>query len=88
VIDIGNPVTSTTEPALASFDSVLNLSLFTLLISGSSLIPGYWVSFIFIDWWGRKPIQLMGFTTLGILFLVMGTPLPMIIYMLCLNHLS
>ncbi|KAI9610370.1 hypothetical protein H4Q26_006509 [Puccinia striiformis f. sp. tritici PST-130] len=28
---------------------------------GAGLIPGYWATFAFIDWWGRKPIQFMGF---------------------------
>jgi PHS family inorganic phosphate transporter-like MFS transporter len=27
-------------------------------------IPGYWLTFAFIDFWGRKPIQLMGFIIL------------------------
>ena len=36
-------------------------------------MPGYLASFLFIDSWGRKPIQLMGFTALSILFLLMGT---------------
>lgn len=32
-------------------------------------IPGYWLTFAFIDFWGRKPIQLMGF-----IILVSGPP--------------
>jgi MFS transporter, PHS family, inorganic phosphate transporter len=34
------------------------------------------VSFLFIDSWGRKPIQLMGFTLLTAIFVVMGMCLP------------
>jgi len=41
-------------------------------ISVAGLIPGYWVSFLFIDSWGRKPIQLMGFVMLTVIFIIMG----------------
>ena len=41
-------------------------------ISIAGLIPGYWVSFFLIDIWGRKPIQLMGFTLLTIILVIMG----------------
>ena len=37
-----------------------------IILSVAGLIPGYWVSFLFIDSWGRKPIQLMGFIMLTI----------------------
>jgi PHS family inorganic phosphate transporter-like MFS transporter len=30
------------------------------------------VAFFFIDTWGRKPIQLMGFIVLSIIFIIMG----------------
>jgi MFS transporter, PHS family, inorganic phosphate transporter len=36
------------------------------------LIPGYWVSVATIDTIGRKPIQLMGFIVLTILFSIIG----------------
>ncbi|KAJ7659925.1 inorganic phosphate transporter [Mycena rosella] len=55
-----------------------NITVGNLILSVAGLIPGYWVSFLFIDSWGRKPIQLMGFTVLTILFVIMGfayTPL-------------
>ena len=39
-------------------------------------MPGYWATFLFIDRWGRKPIQFMGFSVLTVLFLIMGEPLP------------
>jgi PHS family inorganic phosphate transporter-like MFS transporter len=35
-------------------------------------IPGYWVSVATVDTIGRKPIQLMGFTMLTILFIIWG----------------
>ena len=37
-----------------------------ILRLADSSISGYWVSFLFIDSWGRKPIQLMGFIMLTI----------------------
>ena len=43
-----------------------------MVISAGGLIPGYWVSFLFIDKVGRKPIQLMGFILLTIIFCIMG----------------
>jgi MFS transporter, PHS family, inorganic phosphate transporter len=41
-----------------------------LIVAG--LIPGYWATFLFVDSWGRKPIQYMGFIMLTILFCCMG----------------
>jgi len=43
-----------------------------LILSAAGLIPGYWVCFLFVDSWGRKPIQLMGFSLLTIIFIAMG----------------
>jgi PHS family inorganic phosphate transporter-like MFS transporter len=36
-----------------------NVSVGNIILSVAGLIPGYWVCFLFIDSWGRKPIQLM-----------------------------
>jgi MFS transporter, PHS family, inorganic phosphate transporter len=41
-----------------------------LVCAGS--IPGYWCTVAFVDIVGRKPIQMMGFVVLTILFLVWG----------------
>ncbi|KZV85543.1 MFS transporter [Exidia glandulosa HHB12029] len=43
-----------------------------VVLSIAGLIPGYWVAFFVIDRWGRKPIQLLGFGMLFIIFLIMG----------------
>lgn len=43
-----------------------------MILSAAGLIPGYWVTFLFIDTWGRKPIQFMGFAVLTVLFVIMG----------------
>ncbi|KAF9223533.1 phosphate permease [Gyrodon lividus] len=58
--------------SLNVYESLYNICVGNLILSVAGLIPGYWVSFIFIDSWGRKPIQLMGFIVLTVLFVVMG----------------
>lgn len=35
-------------------------------------VPGYWISVFTIDKMGRKPIQIMGFTMLTIMFVILG----------------
>lgn len=54
------------------FNSLHGTTVYTLIVIASGLMPGYLASFLFIDSWGRKPIQLMGFVVLSVLFLVMG----------------
>ncbi|KAI9463315.1 phosphate transporter [Lactarius psammicola] len=54
------------------FNNLHDTTVCTLILIASGLMPGYLASFLFIDSWGRKPIQLMGFTALSILFLLMG----------------
>jgi PHS family inorganic phosphate transporter-like MFS transporter len=56
----------------AVYDNLKNVSVGNMIISAAGLIPGYWVTFLFVDHWGRKPIQLMGFIILTILFIIMG----------------
>jgi len=58
--------------ALGIYQGLHNISVGNIILAVGGLIPGYWVSFLFIDSWGRKPIQLMGFTVLTALFIVMG----------------
>lgn len=43
-----------------------------LIIALCGNVPGYFFTVIFVERWGRKPIQLMGFTMLTICFLVLG----------------
>ncbi|TVY55066.1 Repressible high-affinity phosphate permease [Lachnellula cervina] len=50
-----------------------------LILVCAGAIPGYWVSVALIDTIGRKPIQIMGFALLTILFIVIG---------FAYNHLS
>lgn len=55
------------------YDTLHDNIIYTIIIVLSALLPGYLASFLVIDSWGRKPLQLMGFTMLTILFLIMGT---------------
>ncbi|KAJ7268504.1 phosphate transporter [Mycena rebaudengoi] len=54
------------------YESLYNICVGNLILSVAGLIPGYWAAFYFIDSWGRKPIQLMGFIVLTITFICMG----------------
>jgi PHS family inorganic phosphate transporter-like MFS transporter len=53
------------------YDSLCSRSVGNIIFALGGLIPGYWATFIFIDRWGRKPIQLMGFSVLTIIFVIM-----------------
>jgi PHS family inorganic phosphate transporter-like MFS transporter len=64
--------TPPTKGIVGVYDNLKNICVGNLILSAGGLIPGYWASFLLIDSWGRKPIQLMGFTMLTILFVVMG----------------
>lgn len=55
----------------STYDALRQVCVINLILS-AVLIPGYWVTFLFIDSWGRKPIQLLGFSVLTVLFLVFG----------------
>ncbi|KAK7454530.1 hypothetical protein VKT23_011284 [Stygiomarasmius scandens] len=55
------------------YDNLKNICIGNLILSAAGLIPGYWVCFLFVDSWGRKPIQLMGFSLLTVIFIAMGT---------------
>ncbi|KDR76371.1 hypothetical protein GALMADRAFT_247813 [Galerina marginata CBS 339.88] len=68
-IGFGTPVT---KGVRGVYDNLSNICIGNLILSAAGLIPGYWASFLFIDSWGRKPIQLMGFTMLTILFVILG----------------
>ncbi|KDQ19246.1 hypothetical protein BOTBODRAFT_27830 [Botryobasidium botryosum FD-172 SS1] len=71
-IGFGSPTGGNISPQLKRYDTLKNVSVGNLILSAAGLIPGYWVSFLFIDSWGRKPIQLMGFIMLTIIFVIMG----------------
>ncbi|KAG6852628.1 hypothetical protein C0991_010325 [Blastosporella zonata] len=68
-IGFGTPLTEGTR---LIFDNLRNVSVGNLILSAGGLIPGYYFTFLFIDIWGRKPIQLMGFIMLTLIFVAMG----------------
>lgn len=69
-IGFGTPPTKGTPQGI--YDNLNNISVGNIILAVGGLVPGYWVSFLFIDSWGRKPIQILGFTMLTILFIIMG----------------
>ncbi|KAJ7052591.1 major facilitator superfamily domain-containing protein [Mycena amicta] len=68
-IGFGSP---STKGVQGVYDNLHNVAVGNLILSAAGLIPGYYATFLLIDSWGRRPIQLMGFTMLTILFIVMG----------------
>ncbi|TFK88822.1 inorganic phosphate transporter [Polyporus arcularius HHB13444] len=71
-IGFGSPSKDGAAPGAVVYQSLRNLSIGNLILSVAGLVPGYWATFLFIDRWGRKPIQFMGFSVLAALFLIMG----------------
>jgi len=70
VIGFGGPFSKIKTVAI--YENLRAVSIGNLILSAAGLIPGYWVAFLFIDSWGRKQMQLMGFTILTILFVILG----------------
>jgi len=68
-IGFGTPITKGSQGV---YDNLKNICVGNLILAVGGLIPGYYFSFLFIDSWGRRNIQLMGFTLLTIIFVVMG----------------
>jgi len=54
------------------YNNLRQLSIGNIIISVGGLIPGYYATILFIDSWGRKPIQLMGFSVCIVIFCAMG----------------
>lgn len=54
------------------FRFVWNTAVGQLIIAICGNVPGYWFTVHFVDKWGRKPIQLMGFAALTICFAVLA----------------
>ncbi|KIL58048.1 hypothetical protein M378DRAFT_346138 [Amanita muscaria Koide BX008] len=70
-VGFGSPDPKVTG-TLKYYQNLYNVSVGNLILSVAGLIPGYWASFLVIDSWGRRPIQLMGFSILTVIFTVMG----------------
>jgi PHS family inorganic phosphate transporter-like MFS transporter len=54
------------------YEILYNTAVGNLIIVCAGAIPGYWVTVALVDTVGRKPIQIMGFSILTILFVVIG----------------
>ena len=63
---------ASTHGAWGNYMYLRNICIESMIISISGAIPGYYVASALIDSWGRKPIQLMGFAMLTVLFVIMG----------------
>ncbi|KAG8873563.1 Inorganic phosphate transporter pho84 [Tulasnella sp. 331] len=70
--NIGFGSSSSKNPNVKVYETLFNACVGNIILSVAGLIPGYWVSFALIDFWGRKPIQLMGFIMLTIIFVILG----------------
>jgi PHS family inorganic phosphate transporter-like MFS transporter len=70
-LDIGYYGTSSTGNQKI-YDDLWNRSVGTAIINLAGTVPGYWFTVYFVDKWGRKPIQYMGFGLLTLLFLFMA----------------
>lgn len=69
-IGFGSPVDGTPSEKIVT--NLTNICVGNIILAAAGLVPGYWVSFAVIDTWGRKPIQIMGFVMLTILFVILG----------------
>lgn len=65
---IGFGSSATGTPQHKVWQNLHNVSVGNIILAVGGLIPGYWATFLLIDKVGRKPIQLMGFIMLTILF--------------------
>ena len=56
-----------------AYKSPVRFCVGNIILTVAGYLPGFGASFLLIDVWGRKPIQLMGFIVLSILFWSMCT---------------
>ncbi|RAL61624.1 hypothetical protein DID88_009661 [Monilinia fructigena] len=74
-LSLNNPVILTAigySTGSTVYKTLLNTAIGNLIIVCAGSIPGYWVTVATVDIIGRKPIQLMGFIILTIVFIGMG----------------
>ncbi|GLD94052.1 hypothetical protein PINS_up002663 [Pythium insidiosum] len=69
IIGFGKPKTKGHQKI---FDDLWHRACGTAVINLAGTVPGYWFTVYFVDKWGRKPIQYMGFTMLTLLFLLLA----------------
>ena len=61
------------EVSSDAYKSLFNLCVGNIILTVAGYLPGFGASLLLIDVWGRKPIQLMGFIVLSIIFWSMCT---------------
>ncbi|CAO3698977.1 unnamed protein product [Rhizopus stolonifer] len=54
------------------YTAVFRVCVGNVIINLLGSVPGYWISVFTIDKLGRKPIQIMGFVVLTIMFVILG----------------
>ncbi|KAJ0393320.1 hypothetical protein ATCC90586_009875 [Pythium insidiosum] len=69
IIGFGKPNTKGNQKI---YDDLWHRACGTAIINLAGTVPGYWFTVYFVDKWGRKPIQYMGFTMLTLLFLLLA----------------
>jgi MFS family permease len=64
--------TPTGTGGLLVYNNLKAISVGNIILSVGGLIPGYYATLLLVDSWGRRPIQLMGFSLLTVIFCCMG----------------
>ncbi|KAL4724811.1 hypothetical protein ACLX1H_008257 [Fusarium chlamydosporum] len=54
------------------FDKLHNQAVGMIILTCAGSLPGYWMAILTVDTFGRKPLQVIGFLLLTILFCVLG----------------
>lgn len=54
------------------YDKLFNQAVGMIILACAGSIPGYWAAVFTVDTMGRKPLQIIGFLLLMVLFCVMG----------------
>jgi PHS family inorganic phosphate transporter-like MFS transporter len=69
IIGYGKPTSKGNQKI---YDDLWARAVGSAVINLCGTVPGYWFTVFFVDKWGRKPIQYMGFGILALLFLFMA----------------
>ncbi|GAA96763.1 hypothetical protein E5Q_03434 [Mixia osmundae IAM 14324] len=72
LLNIGFGPATTGTPQEIIYQSLKNICVGNIVLSVAGLIPGYWACQLLVDFTGRKPLQLIGFAMLTILFAILG----------------
>ncbi|KAH7324634.1 major facilitator superfamily domain-containing protein [Stachybotrys elegans] len=54
------------------FDKLYNQAVGMIILACAGSLPGYWTAVLTIDTIGRKPLQIIGFTLLTVIFCILG----------------